>query len=78
MLARTSDRRPHLSCKTRMAKPPQMAADACCIRVRERKFLSKFCSVCFELEFVKAPEMYQMRMYSIVMGVMKAMAPWTG
>ena len=77
-LARTCDRRPHLNCKTRMTKLPQMAADACCIRVRERKFLSKCCSVCFELEFVKAPEMYQTRMYTIVMGVMKAMAPWTG
>tara|TARA_B100000767_G_scaffold161848_1_gene151905 strand:- start:120 stop:479 length:360 start_codon:yes stop_codon:yes gene_type:complete len=55
-----------------------MAADACCISVRERKFLSKFCSVCFELEFVKAPEMYQTAINTIVKGVMKAMAPWTG
>lgn len=55
-----------------------MAAEACCISVRERKFLSKFCSVCFELEFVNAPEMYQTAMNTIVIGEMKAIAPCTG
>ena len=42
-----------------MTKVPHKAAVACCMSVSDRKFLSKCCSVCIELELVKAPEMYQ-------------------
>ena len=61
-----------------MTKVPHKAAVACCMSVSDRKFLSKCCSVCFELELVKAPEMYQTAIKNIVNGEMKAMAPWTG
>ena len=51
--------------KTRIAKLPAMAAVRCCIKVSDRNgLLSDLNSdnVCLEVELVRAPVTYQMRM----------------
>jgi len=66
----------HLSPRTRSAKVPAMTAHMCCMSVSDihgASPLGNCCSACFDVELVRAPVTYQMRIYPSVLGVKMAL-----